>query len=153
MPTWLAVVLQVLGFILSAAAFAVSLSAYRRSSRLTDLQTRIATLELANKKRSVEAQARADVAASIIPTGHFAHRLIIENRGVATAADVEIEVTGDGEGIFPAGERERHLPISELVGGDHVSILVALASGRWPPFDIVLTWTDPDGTTQRKEGK
>ncbi|HEY6091814.1 MAG TPA: hypothetical protein VIV83_07475 [Gemmatimonadales bacterium] len=137
MPAWLDVLLKVGGFLLSVVAVVVSLRAFRRSKPLTEMQTRLAALELAAKKRAQVSESKADVRASIYSAGQFAHRLLIENRSPsAMAANVNIEfVNPVDETMFPADERERHLPIAELPADDHVQMLVALASGRWPPFE------------------
>ncbi|HEV8508878.1 MAG TPA: hypothetical protein VGQ48_00340 [Gemmatimonadales bacterium] len=155
MPSWLDVLLKVAGFLLSVAALVISMRAFRRSTPLTQMQTRLAALELEAKTRAQVAQSKADVRASIHRTGQYSYDLVIENKNpAATATNVNIEfVNPEDETIFPQGERDRHLPVAELPGGDYVRIIAALASGRWPPFDVVLTWTDPDGTEQHKETK
>jgi hypothetical protein len=154
MPSWLDIGLKLFTVVLSVAAFAISVRAFKRAGPLTDLQTRIATLELAAKKRAQDSLSKADIRASLYPAGQYSHHLIIENKGGATAVNVNIEfLNPEHETIFPEGERERNLPIAALEAGQHVPILAALASGRWPPFDIALTWGDPDGSEQRKVGK
>ena len=111
-------------------------------------------MELAAKERAQVSASKADVRASIYPGGSYSHHLLIENRGAATATNVNIEfVNPEHESIFPEGERDRHLPIDELGGNDHVQMIASLVMGRYPPFDVILTWTDPDGTPQQRATK
>jgi hypothetical protein len=152
MPPWLGPGLQVLGFLVSVTALALSWRAFRRSGRLTDLQTRLAMLELAEKKGVQALLARADVRAALFDVGMHSHRISLENVGGATASAVDIEFLDEkGKTLLPAGEREDKLPIPRLDSQRRVTLLVALASGRWPPFKIAVRWTDPDGTHQRVE--
>jgi hypothetical protein len=154
MPAWLGPVLQILGFILGLAAFVVSFRAFKRSGPLTDLQTRLATLELTAKKRAAVSLSQADVRVSISQPGQHSYRLVFENRGAGTASNVNIAFQHpDHEQMFPHGIRADNLPIAELGSNDSVTMLIALASGRYPPFDCTVTWTDPDGTERRKVGK
>ena len=154
MPPWLMILLAILGFLLSVAAFIVSLLAFKRAGPLTTLQTRIATLELAGRKRAEASLARADVRVALHETGPYAHRLVIDNRGPGTAFNVDLSFKDpDHDNIFPQGVRKENLPIAELGAGEHVSMVAALVMERYPPFDATLIWTDPDGTEQRKETK
>jgi hypothetical protein len=152
MPPWLGPALQVLGFLVSVTALGLSWRAFRRSGRLTDLQTRLATLELAEKKTVQASMARADVRAVLFEAGVHSHRIALENVGGATATAVDIEFLDEkGKTLLPSGEREDKLPIPRLDSQRRVTLLVALASGRWPPFKVAVSWTDPDGSPQRVE--
>lgn len=152
MPPWLGPVLQVLGFLVSIAAFLVSLRAFKRGGPLTEMQTRLAALELAEKKTVQAAMLRAAIRATLFEAGLHSHRIALENEGGAPATDVDIEFLDEkGKTLLPSGEREDKLPVRRLDPQRRVTLLVALASGRWPPFKIAVSWTDPDGTRQRVE--
>ena len=152
MPPWLGPVLHVFSFLVSVTALALSWRAFRRTGRLTDLQTRLATLDLAEKKGVQALLARADVRAVLFDVGMHSHRIALENIGGATATDVDIEFLDEkGKTLLPSGEREDKLPIPRLDSQRRVTLLVALASGRWPPFKVAVRWSDPDGSAQRVE--
>jgi len=137
---------------ISLAALVLSWWSFRRSGRLTDLQTRIAGLELKNRASAEAAQARAYVQATLYGTGQYAHRISLANAGAAPAFVVDIEFLDQkGTGVLPQGEREQKLPIPQIDPGQSVNLLAGLSSDRWPPFKIALSWKDPDGTPQRKE--
>lgn len=65
MPTWVEAVLSVLvdPRTISLAALVLALLSFRRTSRLTSLQTRIAELELKNKERIEAGKNRASIRA------------------------------------------------------------------------------------------
>ena len=158
MPPWVGSILAVLSDarVISLAALLMALLSYRRTSRLTALQTRKIELELEEKEREKDrleaAQDRADIRARIYDRGQHSHRIEIENASAAIAYEVDIEFLDEkAAGILPQGEREEKLPISRIDPGTTVSLLAALAAGRWPPFNIALTWRDPEGTERRKE--
>jgi len=152
MPPWLGLGLQILGFLVSVTALALSWRAFRRSGRLTDLQTRLATLELAEKKNAQVSQSRAEIRATLFEAGPYSHRIALENEGGAPATDVDIEFLDEkGKTLLPSGEREDKLPVPHIGSTRRVTLLVALVMGRYPPFEIAVSWTDPDGTKRRIE--
>jgi hypothetical protein len=153
MPPWVGSVLAVLRDprTISLAALALSWWSFRRTSRLTALQTRIADLELKNPERIEASRTRADIRATLYGSIHSSHRIALENVGAAPAFGVDIEFLDEKGSPLPESEREEKLPISQLDAGPPVTLLAALASGRWPPFKIALSWSDPDGTPHRKE--
>jgi hypothetical protein len=152
MPPWLGPGLQILGFVVSVTALGLSWRAFRRSGRLTDLQTRLATLELAEKKSAQVSQSRAEIRATLFEAGIHSHRIALENEGGAAASAVDIEFLDEkGKTLLPSGEREDKLPVPHIGPTRRVTLLVALAMGRYPPFEIAVSWTDPDGTRRRVE--
>ncbi len=154
MPPWVESVLAVLGDprLISLAAVGLSLWSLMRSRALTALQTRLAALELANRERAEASREKADIRARLYSAGQHSHRIELSNKGAATASEVDMAFLDQDEGaLFPQGERKDKLPIPHLEPGESVTLVVALAMGRWPPFKIALSWKDPDGTPQRRE--
>ena len=148
MPVWLGI----LGFVVSVIALVVSIRAFQRVGPLTEMQTRLAALELAERKGAQVARTKAEVRATIVALGQHAHRVLLENIGGAPAVDVDIEFLDEkGQALLPQGEREDKLPIPRLDPQRRVTLIAALAMGRYPPFKVAVSWTDPDGTRQRVE--
>ena len=154
MPPWVESALGVLGDprLISLAALVVAWWSLRRSGPLTAFQTRLAVLELKNKERAEASREKADVRARLYAAGQHSHGVELSNKGVATASDVDIEfLDQDEDSLLPEGERQDKLPIPHLDPGEPVTLVVALAMGRWPPFKIALSWKDPDSTSHRRE--
>src|SRR5258708_1382351 len=146
MPPWAESVLTVLGDarVISLAALVLALLSFRRSSRLTDLQTRIADLELKNKERAEASREKADIRARLYNTGQYSHRLEVSNRGGATADAVDIEFLDlEEDSLLPQGERRDKLPIPHLEPDESATLVVALAIHRCPPFKHPPSWNSP----------
>jgi hypothetical protein len=149
MPPWVSFVISVLGILISLGALIVSWKALKHTSPLTELQKRLAYLELRDRQRNEVARAQADIRAEL---GVEANRIFLLNVGPAPAFRVDIEFLDEkGRGLLPEGEREEKLPVPRLDPGDSVALLAAFASGRWPPFEVALSWRDPDDTAQRRK--
>ena len=138
--------------LISLAALVLSWLAFRRSGRLTDLQTRKVEADLKDRERLEAAEEKADIRARLSRSGPSSHRIDLSNQpGAGPATEVDIEfLEVKEELLLPEGERKDKLPIPHLEPGESVKLVVFLGE-KWPPFKIALKWKDPDGTPQRRE--
>lgn len=152
MPAWLAGVFSVLGDprVISLAALGLAWWSFRRSGRLTSLQTRIADLELKNRERVEAAREKADVRARLSGNDVMGYRVIVENASSGAGAS-QINIRFLENDPIPDAEREEKLPIPELGPGERCPLVAGISKDCAPPFKIVLTWTDADGRPQRRE--
>lgn len=80
-------------------------------------------------------------------------RLFITNEGGADAraVDFELILREDQGSPLPRGVKERYFPAEKLEPGRSIELIAGTAKGIEPPFKIILFWTDPDGSHQRRE--
>jgi hypothetical protein len=147
--------------LLSVIIAAVSLIRTRRLSdqqqRMQRKQEELADVQLQLLRREVAELARrdsppADVRMTLESRGGSDHRFIITNWGTGAARNVNVSIPSHPENSpLVQGDYDEKLPILELLPGDRVSLIAALTMGMSLTFDTVLTWTDPDGSEQRRE--
>ncbi len=140
-------ILSVVTVVISLLALVISLYALIKMRPLQKLQERIAQFELEQRLEAKAAGRRADIRAEI---SCASDRLWITNHGQGTAENVNIRFL-DKEDPVNQSEREEKLPAPILRAGDSVTLIAACAGGRAPPFKVVLTWNDPDGTPRSYE--
>lgn len=75
------------------------------------------------------------------------HRFVIENRGAASALDVQLAFAK----LDPRVIQEKEvLPIAELYSGSEVHLLAVFTGEDTLPLDATLTWRDGRGSRERK---
>lgn len=141
-------------FLLSIAAFVVSIIALLQSSKAQKLQNRINEMELRIKQNEIEkieqekAQAtRACVETRIVSLGQYKHEIKVWNSGNAPAYDVivrfdeEANVYMHDKGIQP---------FEELLPMKNYTIPLFIPDGCARKVRIVIEWTETNGKHQRK---
>src|SRR5216684_3343268 len=117
MPPWVESVLAVLGDprSISLAALVISWLAFRRSGRLTHLQTKKVEGDLKDRERIEAAREKADIRATFHGTIHTGYQVELESISAAVASDVDIVFLGPDP--IPPGERRLKHPIPTLEPG------------------------------------
>ena len=125
--TWLAAVVAV---VVSFAALGIAAVSLRRQS--------------ARNKRIDAVTQQARIRAELVHEGGGAYTLHVINDGESEARDVVVEMDGAPLIEHPAfpGNQE---PISFVGPRAYVRRLLVGASGRVPPWQISITWTDDSG--------
>ena len=113
------------------------------------LERKIGEFQLKHLEAVEDASKRADLEVTLEDRGR-GHRITITNRGGVPASDVNLIFDTPGKSS-PLVDSENALPLKTLGPGKSRPFLAALASGRWPPFNYVLTWRDPSGEEQQIE--
>ena len=120
-----------------------------KQEELTDMQLQLLRREVGELTRR---SPTADVRITLERRGTNDHRFIITNWGTGAARNVNVSLPSHAErSPLVEGDYNEKLPILELLPGDRVSLMAALTMGMSLTFDAVLTWTDPDGSEQRRE--
>lgn len=127
----------------------------RQARRQEQLQARVTDIEEARRQEELQARLSADVRIRLegYPEFRFEkwtrdHRIVIENKGAATARNVNLEILNDNDrGIIA---EEDLLPLPELYALSQVHLGAILTHGGPYPLHARLTWRDGRGDQQRE---
>lgn len=122
----------------------------RKQEELADVQLQLSKREVAERQR--QDSPPADVRVTLEERGNNDHRFVIANWGTGAARSLNFSIPSHAEhSPLVEGDYDEKLPIPELLPGDRVSAMAALTMGMSLTFSTVLTWTDADGSEQRRE--
>jgi hypothetical protein len=138
-------VVSVVSVLISAAAFGFAIYTWRRQS---EVQDRLAVIEVDRRTEELASRAKADVVPSFEQTPSSGQRprevLVLRNRGQAVASEVMVE--------FPVLQEGRSSPLLDNpfpvnIGPDQppMEIPVAFVYGDPSVLPVRITWVDEAG--------
>jgi hypothetical protein len=91
----------------------------------------------------------ADVQIFLSGVGGDRH-FTLENAGTESARNVELSIESEGGKNPPVlqTELDKKFPIVELAAGEQCWVQAIITTGTGIHFNAVVTWQDPDGSTQ-----
>lgn len=154
---------EIIVALISLLAVFVSLVALHRSGKLQRQQFRLQEkqqglvelqLEMLKKQAAASlapAQETADIRVSLEGL-HGQPRFEITNWGRGTARDVKFDLKVSPGKISPLvhGDFDEKLPIPALAPGSRCSLLAAISFGTGTAFEATWSWTNPDGSEERR---
>jgi hypothetical protein len=150
----LTLLVALLGVVVSVVSLVRTRRLDERQQQLSKKQEELTDLQLQLLRREVEEQTRdatppADVRVSLEGSGRDA-KFVVTNWGYGPARTVDFKIKKQEGRSSPLarGDYEEKLPIPELLPGDRVTFIAVLGFDTGTTFDVVLTWTDADGTEQ-----
>ena len=137
--------------ILSAAAVGISIWAILKSYSVDRRQKKYLDIQISEHDQKEEDRRKADLYGEIRKTGHSSNKLVITNKGRASAINISIIFPEDldKKGIYI--EAKNPTQISSLDPGQSSSLLVALDKGSSKEFRAVFTWDDDYETGRTKK--
>jgi hypothetical protein len=156
-------VLASIGVLITAiASYIQSKALKKRQSQLQAKQEDLIDIQLKLHKREAEASApekqgpliKAAVRVSLEGTGRSA-RFVTRNWGFGPAKNVELEVnpiSGKRSPIIASDYNEK-FPIPRLAPGGECSLIAALSFDTGTSFDVVWSWENEDGMTQKESSR
>jgi len=135
----------------SAIAIVVSIWAIRKSRNVEKKQEEFYGIKIVEHHHKEEDRRKADLYGEIRKTGHSSNKLVITNKGRASAINISIIFPEDldKKGIYI--EAKNPTQISSLDPGQSSSLLVALDKGSSKEFRAVFTWDDDYETGRTKK--
>jgi hypothetical protein len=137
--------------ILSAAAVGISIWAILKSYSVDRRQKKYLDIQISEHDQKEEDRRKADLYGEIRKTGHSSNKLVITNKGRASAINISIIFPEDldKKGIYI--EAKNPTQISSLDPGKSSSLLIALDKGSSKEFRAVFTWDDDYETGRTKK--
>lgn len=143
-------IISIFAAVISAIAIGVSIWTHNRNHKL---QARIVALEEAREKDRLAEKKKANLTAKITKEElrrsstsriYWQYHLVVENKGLSEARDIEIILAGKPileHPAIPQGTDE----ITRVGPNSSIQYLLAPSMGNYPPFDIEITWEDDSG--------
>jgi hypothetical protein len=137
--------------ILSAAAVGISIWAIIKSYSVDRRQKKYLDIQISEHDQKEEDRKKANLYGEIRKTGLSSNKLIIENKGRASAINISIIFPEnlDKKGIYI--EAKNPIQISSLDPGQSSSLLVALDKGSSKEFRADFNWDDDYETGRTKK--
>lgn len=135
--------------LLALGAFIVSGLAAVDSVRTRRGQPALIREQLREYREARRAEQRADIRIRLERQSRTA-KFVIFNCGGAPGMDIDVQISrADGSDALMPDDRRERVPIPRLDPNGEIRLQCLISSQRRPPFDALLTWTNPDGS----EGK
>lgn len=94
-------------------------------------------------------QRQAEISANFINAGNHDYRLVVFNRGKATATNVRIECP-EGNELIIDSEIQQKFPMPSLESDQTVELIAAVHMMSPRKMDVRLIWNDPSGNDREK---
>ncbi len=147
MVEWVAIAISVLALGVSIWTVTVQ-TRYQRQQ--TEIQKKVADIEFRRDAEREEESRRARLTAEFTQRGS-SDVLRITNHGPAVATDVDILFEDEPRPHGPLILQPNEMPIKRIQAGQSITVLAGLSLQCYPPFDVVLKWTEPDGTSKAEQ--
>ena len=138
--------------VLSAAAVGISIWAILKSCSVDRRQKKYLDIQISEHVRKEEDRKKADLYGEVRKTEPSTYKLIIKNKGRASATNVSIifpeDLDKNGNSILT----DKPIQISSLEPGKSLSYLVALDKNSLQEFRAVFSWDDDFKKGQEKDG-
>ena len=124
-------------------------------NKLNENASKLSELQLTILERQEKENSSADVSAYFYLDNTSNCRVVVCNKGKASAHNVTFDLRVSGEERSPLlhDGLSSKFPVDTLSPGDEIYLIAALTIDMPPVFDAVITWNNPDGTPNTKELK
>jgi hypothetical protein len=149
---------EILSILTALLAVLISLvSLYRthkisvRQLELQETQTSFAKFQHNVLAKEQETKSRADIRLSVRKQGN-GRKLVIANIGSVTAKDIIFEAVFDDdvESFLVESEMDQMLPITHLLPGQEITMIIAPYIGSGRSFLAKISWLNEEGEIQKQ---
>lgn len=138
-----------LAFLLSLYAVIATSRFNKRQRKLIDGQDKLNAVVFARETAEASKAKAADLGASFIELGSNSYRLIVWNKGKATARRVRLEFPNGNECVVES-DVEAKFPMEALEPHQPVEVLASVHLGAKSKHPMLLRWDDDAGSDHEK---
>lgn len=118
------------------------------------MESILANHQIQDYEQARQAKSKADIDVALRPgRARGTYQIVLSNQGGAAAQNVNLAIRqAEGAGSpLVQGDYDKKLPIPRLDPGKECPLLAALSHQCYPPFNVRVSWDDPDGTPRTKD--